>query len=224
LATVNVQRRASVLARIELFRAVDEATRTRIAEQAVARVYERGQLVFLQGAPSDRLYVLAKGAVKVYVTSRGGDIVELVRHHAPTVIGVVGLLDGTHSTTAEALERSTLLVIPRSELMGLVRSEGPVAEALVRALGAIARRTFQQVTDLAFLDLQGRVARQLLNLAGGGARTRQVTQGELATMVSGVRQTVNQVLRSLESRGYIRAAGRAFEILDRERLEALAEQ
>jgi CRP/FNR family transcriptional regulator, cyclic AMP receptor protein len=104
--------------------------------------------------------------VKVYVTSRGGDIVEL----------------------------------------------------------AIARRTFQQVTDLAFLDLQGRVARQLLNLAGGGARTRQVTQGELATMVSGARQTVNQVLRSLESRGYIRAAGRAFEILDRERLEALAEQ
>jgi CRP-like cAMP-binding protein len=61
LAAVNVQRRASVLARIELFRAVDEATRTRIAEQAVARVYERRQLVFLQGSPSDRLYVWPRG-------------------------------------------------------------------------------------------------------------------------------------------------------------------
>ena len=50
-----------------------------------------------------------------------------------------------------------------------------------------------------------------------------MTQGELATMASGARQTVNQVLRSLESRGYIRAAGRVFEILDRERLEDLAE-
>jgi len=218
---VNIQHKASVLARTELFHGVDQETRTRIAE----RVIERGQFLFIQGAPSDRLFVLARGAVKVYASSRGGDIVELVRHHAPTVIGLIGLLDGyPHSTTAEALERSTLLVIPRSELLGLVRSEGHVAEALARALGVIARRTTQQVTELAFLDLQGRVARQLLKLAGVGTRTRQVTQGELATMVSGARQTVNQVLRSLESRGYIRAAGRVFEILDRERLEDLAEQ
>jgi DNA-binding GntR family transcriptional regulator len=51
-----------------------------------------------------------------------------------------------------------------------------------------------------------------------------VTQAELASMVSGARQTVNQALRSLESRGYIRAAGRGFEIVDRERLERLAER
>jgi CTP-dependent riboflavin kinase len=69
------------------------------------------------------------------------------------------------------------------------------------------------------------VARQLLNLAASGdARTRRVTQGELATMVNGARQTVNQVLRSLETRGYIRATGQVFEILDRRRLEDLAEQ
>ncbi|MFL6220640.1 MAG: Crp/Fnr family transcriptional regulator, partial [Actinomycetes bacterium] len=80
---------------------------------------------------------------------------------------------------------------------------------------------------LAFLDLQGRVARQLLVLAGNGggvARTRQVTHAELASMVSGARQTVNQALRSLESRGYIRASGRSFEILDRGRLEDLADR
>jgi CRP-like cAMP-binding protein len=71
------------------------------------------------------------------------------------------------------------------------------------------------------------VARQLLVLAGdgnGSARTRQVTQAELASMVNGARQTVNQALRSLESRGYIRADGRRFEILDRRRLERLAER
>jgi len=221
---MNLQQKASVLARTELFHEVDEETRTRVAERAVARVFERGQFLFIQGAPSDRLFVLASGAVKVYASSRNGDIVELVRHHVPTVIDLIGLLDGhPHSTTAETLERSTLLVIPRSELLGLVRSEGQVAEALARALGVIARRTTQQVTELAFLDLQGRVARQLLKLSGGGSRTRRVTQVELATMVSGARQTVNQVLRSLESRGYIRAAGRVFEILDRERLKDLAE-
>jgi CRP/FNR family cyclic AMP-dependent transcriptional regulator len=88
------------------------------------------------------------------------------------------------------------------------------------------RRTTRQVTDLAFLDLQGRVARQLLVLAGDGDGTGRtcVTQAELASMVSGARQTVNQALRSLEARGYIRASGRSFEILDRERLERLAER
>jgi CRP/FNR family cyclic AMP-dependent transcriptional regulator len=224
---VNVQRRASVLARVELFRVVDEVTRVRIAERAVARVYERGQLLYLQGAPRAKLFVLAKGAVRVYAASRRGDIVELFRHHAPTVIGVVGLLAGhPHSATAEALERSTLLVIPRDdELLRLIRSEPPLVEALARAVEIIARRTFQQVIDLVLLDLEGRVARQLLNLAASGdARTRRVTQGELATMVNGARQTVNQVLRSLETRGYIRAAGQVFEILDRRRLEDLAEQ
>jgi CRP/FNR family cyclic AMP-dependent transcriptional regulator len=222
---VNVQRRASVLARVELFQVVDEVTRVGIAERAVARVYDRGQLLYLQGAPRDKLFVLAKGTVRVYAASRGGDIVELVRHHAPTVVGVVGLLAGhPHTATAEALERSTLLIIPRDELLRLIRSEPPLVEALARAVEIIARRTFQQVIDLVFLDLEGRVAKQLLSLAGGGARTRRVTQGELATMVNGARQTVNQVLRSLESRGYIRTAGRVFEILDRQRLEDLAEQ
>jgi CRP/FNR family transcriptional regulator, cyclic AMP receptor protein len=90
----------------------------------------------------------------------------------------------------------------------------------------MVRRTTRQVSDLAFLDLQGRVARQLLVLAGDGNQTARtaVTQAELASMVGGARQTVNQALRSLESRGYIRADGRSFQILDRERLEHLAER
>ena len=51
-----------------------------------------------------------------------------------------------------------------------------------------------------------------------------MTQAELASMVNGARQTVNQALRSLESHGYIRADGRRIEILDRRRLERLAER
>jgi CRP-like cAMP-binding protein len=79
---------------------------------------------------------------------------------------------------------------------------------------------------LVFLDLQGRVAAKLLELAvpaaRGAARTRRVTQGDLATMVSGARQSVNQALRSLEASGYIRVAGRTFEILNPQQLHRLA--
>ena len=225
---MDLQHRADVLGRTELFGGIDEAMRRRIAEHVAERVVQRGQCVFTQDQPGDRMYVLAEGAVKLFVSSRDGGIVELVRHQPPAAFGEVALLDGgPRSASAEATERSTLLVVTRAELVALLRAEEQVAEALLRTLGTIVRRTTRQVSDLAFLDLQGRVARQLLVLAGNGdatARTRQVTQGELASMVSGARQTVNQALRSLESRGYIRADGRSFVILDRERLERLAER
>jgi CRP-like cAMP-binding protein len=182
--------------------------------------------VFVQDEPGDRMYVLAEGVVKLFVASRNGGIVELVRHRPPAAFGEVALLDGgPRSASAEAVERSTLLVVTRSELLRLLRAEDQVAEALLSTLGAMVRRTTRQVSDLVFLDLQGRIAQQLLALAADGdgtARTRRVTQAELATMVSGARQTVNQALRSLESRGYIRSAGRVFEILDREQLRRLA--
>jgi CRP/FNR family transcriptional regulator, cyclic AMP receptor protein len=222
---VDLQHRAAVLARTGLFCGIDEATRRRIAKHVAERVVEPGQCVFTQDEPGDRMYVLAEGAVKLFVSSRDGGIVELVRHRPPATFGEVALLDGGPRTaSAEAVERSTLLVVTRPELLRLLRTEDQVAEALLRILGTIVRRTTRQVTDLVFLDLRGRVARQLLALAGDGNAWTSVTQAELASMVSGARQTVNQALRSLESGGYIRASGRSFEILDRERLEDLADR
>jgi CRP/FNR family cyclic AMP-dependent transcriptional regulator len=221
---VDLQHRAGVLARTELFGGIDGAARRRIAEHVAERVVERGQCVFVQDEPGDRMYVLAEGAVKLFVASRDGGIVELVRHRPPATFGEVALLDGgPRSASAEAVERSTLLVVTRPELLRLLRSDEQVAEALLATLGAMVRRTTRQISDLAFLSLQGRVAAKLLDLAEpGGTRTRRVTQVELATMVGGARQTVNQALRSLESRGYIRPAGRAFEILDPGQLRRLA--
>lgn len=225
---MDLQHRAGVLARTELFGGIDEAARRRIAEHVAERVVERGQSVFTQDEPGDRMYVLADGAVKLFVASRDGGVVELVRHRPPATFGEVALLDGgPRSASAEAVERSTLLVVTRVELLHLLRAEDQVAEALLSTLGAMVRRTTRQVSDLVFLDLQGRIARRLLAMATEGdglPRTPRVTQTELAAMVSGARQTVNQALRSLESRGYIRADGGGFEILDRERLELLAER
>ena len=223
---MDLQHRAAVLARTELFGGIDKVTQRRIAEHVAERVVEPGQCVFLQDEPGNRMYVLAEGVVKLFVSSRNGGIVELVRHRPPATFGEVALLDdGPRSASAEAVERSTLLVVTRPELLRLLRSDEQVAEALLRILGAMVRRTTRQISDLAFLSLQGRVAAKLLDLTEpDGSRTRRITQAELASMVSGARQTVNQALRSLESRGYIRADGRSFQILDRERLEHLAER
>ena len=216
---------ALLLGRVEPFRGLDERARLTVVEHAGRRVVDKGQMVFWQDDPGEAMFVLLEGAVKLVVCSRDGELIELHRHDAPAIFGELALLDaGPRSASAEAVERSTLLVVTRPELLRLLRTEDQVAEALLRTLGTIVRRTTRQVTDLVFLDLRGRVARQLLALAGDGNARTSVTQAELASMVSGARQTVNQALRSLESGGYIRASGRSFEILDRERLEDLADR
>jgi CRP-like cAMP-binding protein len=224
---VDAQTAALLLGRVEPFRGLDERARLAMVEHGTRRVVDKGQMVFWQDDPGEAMFVLLEGSVKLVTVSRDGELIELHRHSAPAIFGELALLDGgPRSASAEAVERSTLLVVTRPELLRLLRSDDQVAESLLRILGAMVRRTTRQVSDLAFLDLQGRVAGQLLELAGdgGSACTRQVTQAELATMVSGARQTVNQALRSLEAHGYIRADGRSFRILDRERLERLAER
>jgi CRP/FNR family cyclic AMP-dependent transcriptional regulator len=215
---------ASLLGKVEPFRGLDERARLTVVEHAGRRVVDKGQMVFWQDDPGEAMFVLLDGAVKLVVCSRDGELIELHRHDAPATFGELAMLDGgPRSASAEAVERATLLVVTRPELLRLLRSDDQVAEALLRVLGAMVRRTTRQISDLAFLSLQGRVAAKLLDLTGpGGARTRRITQVELATMVGGARQTVNQALRSLESRGYIRSAGRVVEILDREQLRRVA--
>jgi len=203
---------------------MDEQARLAMVDQAGFRVVDKGQMVFWQGEEGDAMFVLLDGAVKLIVRSRDGEVMELHRHDAPATFGELAVLDGApRSASAEAVERATLLVVTRRQLLHLLRDDEQVAEALLRTLGEIVRRTTRQVSDLAFLDLQGRVAAKLLDLVEPAQdRTRPITQVEMARMVGGARQTVNQVLRSLQSRGIIRAEGRSFLILHAEKLRRLA--
>src|SRR6266571_4700170 len=106
------------------------------------------------------------------------------------------------------------------------RRAGPAGAGL----GELVRRANRQTTDLVFLDLQGRLARKLLELAeapGGPSTTildqSRFTQTELANMVGGARQTVNLALRSLEKRGLIRMSEGKLEILDFDQLKRRVE-
>jgi CRP/FNR family cyclic AMP-dependent transcriptional regulator len=224
---VDPRKIASLLAEVELFGELEDGTRLAIAAQARRRVVERGQVLFWQDEPGESMFVLLEGAVKLVVSSRDGGVVELARLVAPASFGELAVLDGgPRSATAEAVERSTLVAITRAEVLRLVHSEEQVAEALLRLLGTMVRRTTRQVTDLALLSLPGRVAAKLLELADpageGPARTRRLTQVELAAMVGAARQSVNQAMKMLEARGYIRPAGHAVEILDPQSLRRLA--
>jgi CRP/FNR family cyclic AMP-dependent transcriptional regulator len=220
---------AALLAKTDLFGALDQTILEQLAGRTRVRTADRGQTIFVQDEPGDRMFVLAEGAVKLVVRSAQGEVVELARHWPPAAFGEVALLDGgPRSASAEAVERSTLVVVTRDDLIGLLRSDVQVVDATLKSLGAMVRHADRLVTDMVFLDLPGRVARRLLELAEAPAgerrnlRTRRLTQTELANMVGGSRQSVNLALRTLEERGCIRLAGLTIELLDPDELRRRA--
>ncbi len=228
---MDIDQLTELLGRTELFNLLDERALRELAGTVTQVAYGRGQTIFVQDEPGDRMFVVAQGAIKLVVRSRHGEVVELARHWPPAVFGEVALLDGgPRSASAEAIEPSLLLGISRAQVIKLLRSDDGVVDALLRSLGELVRRANRQTTDLVFLDLQGRVARKLLELAAApgspGAAVidqRAFTQTELAHMVGGVRQTVNLALRSLEKRGLIRVSEGKIEILELEGLKRRAE-
>ncbi len=213
---------AKLLGETDVFSVLDPPTRQAMGENVLVRTFDKGQSIFVQDDPGDRMYVLAEGVVKLVVRSPRGEVVELVRHWPPGSFGELAVLDGGRRTaSAEAVERSTLIVITRDDVLKLLRSNADVAEALLRSLGALVRRADRQATERVFLHLPGRVAIQLLELDEAiqrdhspKGRSHRITQTELAQMVGATRQSVNQALRSLEARHLIKVTTSGIEILD----------
>ncbi len=218
---------ATLLANTSLFSTLDDKTLFRLAERAVERDVAKGEVIVRENDPGDSLFVVVDGMFKVFVTSEHGDEMALVALKPPDVFGELALIDGgTRSASAEALEPGKVLVLSRPTLMEIMQESETLADALLKTLGSLVRRLTEQASDLVFLDLHGRVAKLLLSLVDKHG-TRQddsilldlhMTQSDLARMVGGSRQAVNQTLRLFEQRGYISVQGRQVLILDEDRL------
>jgi CRP-like cAMP-binding protein len=179
--------------------------------------------LFHEGDPADAFLIVLEGSVKVFVTSSRGDEMVLATLRPPESLGEVSLLDGgPRSASASALEPVTVLALARSTLLSLIERERAVADAVLRASGSLLRRLTGTAADLVFLDLEGRVAKLLVDMAehrgerddGSVTLNLGVTQADLASMVGGSRQSVNQILRGLAGRGFLEVHGREVVIVD----------
>ena len=218
---------AALLGRLELFGALDGPARLELARRSPQRRFGRGQTILLQGEPGDSMFVLLDGEVRFLVRSNRGEVVELNRHGPPATFGELAVLDGgPRSVSVEAVKESTALVVSRVELVRLVHAHAEVADGLLKTLGALVRRATTQVTNQVFLDVEGRVAAKLLDLAvglGGGRLVPRISQSDLAAMVGASRGGVNEVLGEFRRLGYIRVLpDRSVEILRRDKLERRA--
>jgi CRP-like cAMP-binding protein len=167
--------------------------------------------------------VLAEGSVKVFVTSQQGDEMVLATLQPPDALGEVALLDlGERSASAETLESVVAIAFARSTLIELMHTLPAIGDAVLRKAGTLLRRLTGQTADLVFLDLEGRVAKLLVQMATQRGTERDdaivldvgLTQTDLAHMVGGSRQSVNSILHHLESRGFLGVHGREIRIVE----------
>lgn len=209
-----------------LLRELDDADLKRLAARAVGRRYARGQVVFTEGESAETLLVIASGRLKLQTSADDG------RNHVVNIaaagdtLGEINIVDGgTRSLTAEALEATEALVLDRMAVWELVRERPAVAEALIRALAAHVRRLTGANADLVFLDLPRRVAKFILYRMRDTGRPvvePGLTQTEIASMLGGSRQSVNQALREFERRGWLLSEGSSITVLQPDRLRKYA--
>ena len=223
----------SALGACRLFAGLDDRTLDLLTAALRSRRFRRDEVIFHTDDPGDSLFVVVSGTVKITLSADDGAEPAILTTIGPGgFFGELALLDGApRSATAVAMEPVETLVLRRDAFGRLVDSEPGLRRALLAALASEIRRLTAQVEDLHFLDLPGRLARHLLRVMASGEETLPAgevrlpwpyTQGELAGMIGGSRQSVNRLLADFVAQGLLRFEGDDLVIPDPRRLAAAA--
>lgn len=217
----------AAMARSPLFHGIDGEELTRIALTMTRRRYRRDEVIFHEGDPGDSLHVVVEGQVKITRESaEGGEAIVALLSPGES-FGELVLLDGApRSATATAMEATETMVMPRSTFLELVEGGSPFRARLLTGLAARVRRLTNQLAEVHFLDLAGRLALQLTRLAEESAPgatsnialSSTLTQSDLAAMVGGTRQRVNQIIGDFVEEGLVASKGGRLVVRDLERL------
>ncbi len=214
-----------------LFAALDPEGARVLREALVEKHILKGQTLFLEGEPGDRLYVILDGKVKLGHTSPDGRESLMAILGPGEMFGELSLFDpGKRAATATALTDASVLELSNEQLMPWLAGRPEVAAALLQALARRLRRTNEAMADLVFSDVPGRVAKALMDLGEkfgtvtpeGLLVTHDMTQEEIAQLVGASRETVNKALADFTQRGWLRLESRQVVILDVERLRRRA--
>ena len=214
------------VARAGMFHGVDSAVAA-ITKQLQPVDFARRQTVFAQEDPADRLYIIVSGKVKISYRSPEGRKHLLAVMGPPEMFGELSVFDdGPRTASAIALTELRAVSLDRDTLRGWMADRPEVAEQLLRVLARRLRRTNNKLTDQIFIDVPGRVAKQLLLLAqqfgtrdGDALRVaHDLTQVEIAQLVGASRESTNQALRTFADHGWIQLESHNTLILDAESL------
>ena len=213
------------MADTDFFAEADDATLDALAREGAERQLVRGDVLFDEGDPPDSLYVVTRGRIAIAIANpidRRESVVALME--PGDLFGDLGMLDDRpRSAMARALEPSGVLAVPYEPVLKMFDEHPRLLWNVTRMLAQRLRAMDEALADSVFLDVTGRTAKRLLELADGSDQfTLPVTQEELAGMVGASRERVNKAIASFVRLNWIDQRERRYKILNREELERRA--
>jgi CRP-like cAMP-binding protein len=216
---------AELLGRTSFFADADQSHIERVAEGSATRTLTRGDVLFREGDPPDALYLVIEGRIAIVMASQVDRRESVVALMEPgDLFGELGMLDeGPRSAMARALERSTVLEVPFEPVRRVFDEDPRLLWNVTRLLATRLRVMDEVLADSVFLDVTGRTAKRLLEMANGADEFQlPVTQEELAGMVGASRERVNKAIANFIKLGWLEQRERSYRIVHRDRLELRA--
>lgn len=212
----------NVLASTQLLNELPDDIIERLRGQAEVRHFERNEVIFQQGEPAEELYVVQSGQVAISQASIDGRESVVAVLEPPSLFGELPLFDSAPRMADARALSSTDIVAVRYEHVRTVLDERPqLLWPIVRLLAQRLRAVDEALADAVLLDVPGRTAKRLLELAGGNDDfSTSLTQEELAALIGASRERVNKALATFQRLGWIETIERGhYRILNRPALE-----
>ncbi|MEJ7138632.1 Crp/Fnr family transcriptional regulator [Amphibiibacter pelophylacis] len=197
-----------LIRRVPLFSMLTRDQAQAIADSVVKRRFRRGEIVVEQGRKSNALFILLNGKARVLTADERGREVILAVLEGGDYVGEMSLIDNEpHSATVRAEVQTDMLILGRTEFARCLPENSSLAYAIMRGLVQRLRHADRQIESLALLDVYGRVARALLNMAedidGQRIIRSKVSRQDMAKIVGASREMVSRVMKDLEDKGVI---------------------
>ncbi len=197
-----------MLQNIPLFSVLGQDDLDAISSHAVTKSYPKNSVIINEGDHTDSLYVILSGKVKVFLTDEQLKEVIVDIQRAGDYFGELALLDeAPRSASVMTLEKSTFLIISKTSFKNCLVKHPEIGFNLIRELTHRLRATTENVKSLALMDVYGRIARTLLQLAkqddGRYVISDKLTHQDLANMVGASREMVSRIMKDLAKGGYI---------------------
>ena len=213
----------AILSRHPYFASLPPNILTAIRDRLIRRHYEKGALIYSEGQPSQGLYLVESGTVRIFKSSADGREQDLHHIAAGQSFSDAAALDGASTIAdAEAMEPAVVLLVPRDALRGLIMRYPEIGLSISHVLAQRVRELSALVGELSLRHVVSRLATVLLRLAGPGSVAVLPAQHELAAQIGTVREVAARGLRYLERLGAIRLEPRRrATVLDRHKLDDL---
>lgn len=195
-----------------LFAGIADAELASLARDFAPIRYRQGDTIFQQGDAGQLLYLIQSGRVRVFVHGEDGQETSVILYGPGDMFGELAVIDDMpRSASVAAMEDTVVLTLSRDRFREHTRRTPQLALNFMKSLSVRLRRSTQQVGSLTFLDVSGRLARKLLELATdyGVAETDGVrintalTQTDLAQLIGATRESINKVLGAFRRQGWV---------------------